>query len=337
MTRHGALRSCWRSLLGKTTFGATDALRLRHAPAKPPTKETPVTESQALTLDVPGAVLTYDVREARTPGDAPPLFILGSPMGASGFAQIADAFPDRAVITYDPRGAERSTLAPDGKVTPETHADDFHRVVQAVGRGPVDVFASSGGAVNVLAWIATHPEDLRTVVAHEPPLWALIEDREVARAIAADIAATYQRDGFGPAMAKFIQLVMHRGPLTDDYLKQPAPAPATFGLPAEDDGSRDDLLLGKNMVTMPSFEPDLHALRTAAVRLIPAVSATGEGTVAYRGGAALAAALGTAPVVFPGDHGGFATNAWSPNNDPAAFAAKLREVLAGSHRPASSK
>lgn len=288
-----------------------------------------MTDSKALTLDVPGAVLTYEVREARTPGDAPPLFILGSPMAASGFAQIVDAFPDRTVITYDPRGAERSTLAPDGKVTPETHADDYHRVVQAVGRGPVDVFASSGGAVNVLAWVAEHPEDLRTVVAHEPPLWALVEDREVTRAVAADIVATYQRDGFGPAMAKFIQLVMHRGPLPDDYLDQPAPDPALFGLPTEDDGSRDDLLLGRNMATMPCFEPDLDALRAPAVRLVPAVSATGEGTMAYRGGSALAAALGIEPVVFPGDHGGFATNEWSPNNDPAAFAAKLREVLAG--------
>jgi pimeloyl-ACP methyl ester carboxylesterase len=288
-----------------------------------------VTDSKALTLDVPGAVLTYEVREARTPGDAPPLFILGSPMAASGFAQIVDAFPDRTVITYDPRGAERSTLAPDGEVTPETHADDYHRVVQAVGRGPVDVFASSGGAVNVLAWVAEHPEDLRTVVAHEPPLWALVEDREMTRAVAADIVATYRRDGFGPAMAKFIQLVMHRGPLPDDYLDQPAPDPANFGLPTEDDGSRDDLLLGRNMATMPWFEPDLDALRTPAVRLVPAVSATGEGTMAYRGGSALAAALRIEPVVFPGDHGGFATNEWSPNNDPAAFAAKLREVLAG--------
>lgn len=288
-----------------------------------------MTDSKAFTLDVPGAVLTYEVREARTPGDAPPLFILGSPMAASGFAQIVDAFPDRTVITYDPRGAERSTLAPDGEVTPETHADDYHRVVQAVGRGPVDVFASSGGAVNVLAWVAEHPEDLRTVVAHEPPLWALVEDREMTRAVAADIVATYQRDGFGPAMAKFIQFVMHRGPLPDDYLDQPAPDPAMFGLPTEDDGSRDDLLLGRNMATMPCFEPNLDALRAPAVRLVPAVSATGEGTMAYRGGAALAAVLGIEPVVFPGDHGGFATNEWSPNNDPAAFAAKLREVLAG--------
>ncbi len=281
------------------------------------------------TLNVPGAVLTYDVREPTTPGDAPSLFIVGSPMAASGFTQLTNAFADRRVITYDPRGAERSMLLPGGEVTPETHADDYHRVVAAVGGGPVDVFASSGGAVNALAWIVNHPIDVLTVVAHEPPLWTLIEDREIARAVAADIVETYRRDGFGLAMAKFIQLVMHRGPLPEDYLDGPPPDPAAFGLPTEDDGSRDDLLLGRNMATMPDFELDLDTLRKTTARLIPAVSATGEGTMAYRGGLALATALGVAPIVFPGDHGGFATNEWSPNNDPAVFAAVLREVHAG--------
>jgi hypothetical protein len=35
------------------------------------------------------------------------------------------------------------------------------------------------------------------------------------------------------------------------------------------------------------------------------------------------------PIVFPGDHGGFAASPMSPNNDPAAFAAKLRHVFDG--------
>ena len=44
-------------------------------------------------------------------------------------------------------------------------------------------------------------------------------------------------------------------------------------------------------------------------------------------GEALAKLLGVKPVIFPGDHGGFAANEWSPHNDPAAFAATLRELL----------
>ncbi|MFI2105301.1 alpha/beta fold hydrolase [Isoptericola sp. NPDC019693] len=285
------------------------------------------------TLDVPGAVLTYDVRRPSRASDARPLFVLGSPMAASGFTQLVGLLDDRAVVTYDPRGTERSTLAADGEVSVELHADDFHRVVQAaraeVGDGPVDVFASSGGAVNVLPWVVAHPDELGTVVAHEPPLWALLEDRDVQRQVTQDIVETYRRDGFGPAMAKFIQVSMQDAPLTAGYLAQPAPDPAAFGLPTEDDGSRGDLLLDGNMATMPWFEPDLDALRRTTVRLVPAVGEKGPGTMPRRGGEALAAALGVEPVVFPGDHGGFASSDWSPDNDPAAFAARLRAVLGG--------
>jgi pimeloyl-ACP methyl ester carboxylesterase len=279
------------------------------------------------TLEVPGAVLTYDVRQSDAPSPYPPLFVFGSPMAASGFGQLVDHLDDRTLITYDPRGAERSRLAADGRVTAEIHADDLHLVVEASGLGPVDAFGSSGGGAFALAWIVEHPDEVRTLVSHEPPLVTLLEDRDVALRVQADIVDTYQCEGYGPAMAKFIQLVMHAGPLAPDYLDQPAPDPTSFGLPADDDGSRDDPLLSRNLA-MPAFEPDVAALRASSVRIVPAIGAQGEGTMARRGGEALAAALGVDPIVFPGDHGGFAANQWSPGNDPAAFAAKLREVLA---------
>jgi pimeloyl-ACP methyl ester carboxylesterase len=285
-----------------------------------------VTEATIRTLDVPGAVLTYDVHEPEKTLDNRPLLIVGSPMGASGFAQLVPHFTDRKVITYDPRGMERSKLLDGGEVTVEIHGDDVHRIVEASGLGPVDVFGSSGGAMVALPWIIAHPDEVGTLVAHEPPLVALLEDSETAIRVNADIVDTYQRDGFGPAMAKFIQLVMHVGPLPDDYLDQPAPAPAQFGLPTEDDGSRDDLLLAHNLA-MPPYQPDADALRATGVRIVPSIGTEGQGTMARRGGEALAALLGVEPVIFPGDHGGFAANEWSPGNDPAAFASKLREVL----------
>lgn len=280
------------------------------------------------TVEVPGAVLTYDVREPAAPSGHRPLFIFGSPMGASGFEQLVNQFDDRTVITYDPRGMERSTREPGGEITVEVHAEDYHRVVEAAGLGPVDAFGSSGGGMCALHWVVAHPEDVRTLVSHEPPLTTLLEDREMAAKVNDDIVETYHREGYGPAMAKFIQLVMYQGPLPDDYLNRPAPDAAQFGLPTEDDGSRDDLLLSGNM-DMPPFEPDADALRASSVRVIPAVGELGEGSLARRGGEALAKLLGVEPVIFPGDHGGFAANEWSPNNDPAAFAAKLRELLDG--------
>lgn len=278
------------------------------------------------TVKATGAELTYDVWEPETPSRHRPLFIFGSPMGASGFHQLVSQFGDRTVITYDPRGMERSTREAGRALTAEVHAEDYHRIIEAAKLGPVDAFASSGGAMCALHWVVAHPEDVRTLVAHEPPLVALLEDRETAISVIADIVDTYRRAGYGPAMAKFIQLVMFQGPLPADYLRQPAPDPARFGLPREDDGRRDDLLLSGNLA-MPPFVPNADALRATPVRVIPAIGALGEGGLARRGGQALATLLGVDPVVFPGDHGGFAANAWSPNNEPAAFAAKLREVL----------
>ena len=285
-----------------------------------------MTESITRTVEAPGAMLTYDVHEPETPSNYRPLFIFGSPMGASGFAQLVSHFGDRAVITYDPRGMERSTRQPGSELSAEVHADDYHRVIEVAELGPVDAFGSSGGGMCALHWVVAHPEDVHTLVSHEPPLVTLLEDREMAIKVNADIVDTYQREGYGPAMGKFIQLVMRQSPLPDDYLDQPAPDPAQFGLSTEDDGSRDDPLLSGNL-TMPPFEPDADALRASSVRLIPAIAALGEGGLARRGGEALASLLGVEPVIFPGDHGGFAANEWSPDNDPAAFAAKLRELL----------
>ncbi len=278
------------------------------------------------TIEAPGAVLTYDIREPDERADHRPLFIFGSPMGASGFEQLVGHFTDRTVLTYDPRGMERSTRDPDYPLTAEVHAEDYHRVVAAAGLDQVDAFGSSGGGMCGLHWVVAHPDDVRTFVSHEPPLLALLEDSEMMIKVNADIVNTYQRQGFGPAMAKFIQLVMQLGPLPDDYLEQPAPDPAQFGLPTEDDGSRDDLLLSGNLA-MPPFLPDIEAIQASPVRVVPAIGAEGEGAMPRRGGQAFARLLGVEPVIFPGDHGGFVANEWSPDNDPTAFANKLRDVL----------
>src|SRR4030042_2067546 len=131
---------------------------------------TTMTEPTTRTLEVPGAVLTYYVREAHS-GTAPVLLLIGSPMGAAGFGTLAGHFADRTVVTYDPRGSERSVQTdPERRITPEVHAEDLHRLIEAVGGGPVDLFASSGGAVNALALGSKHPQAARTLVAHAPPL-----------------------------------------------------------------------------------------------------------------------------------------------------------------------
>ncbi|OZM83255.1 alpha/beta fold hydrolase [Pseudonocardia sp. MH-G8] len=277
------------------------------------------------TLDAPGATITFDVHGDLSAGT--PLLLIGSPMDATGFTTLARHFTDRQVVTYDPRGTARSARTDGhGEITPDVHAGDLRRVVEAIGDGPVDVLASSGGAVNALAWVAAHGEQVCTLVAHEPPLATMLPDREALAAAIEDMYRTYQRDGQGPAMAKFILLVSHDGELPDNYEYPPAD-PAQFGLPVEDDGSRDDALLGQNLRGCTGYRPDLEALRVTPTRI---VAARGEGsgqTMAARGADAVAAGIGTEPVVFPGDHAGFLGGEYGGQGEPDAFAARLREVL----------
>ncbi len=287
-----------------------------------------LTEITSHSLAVPGATLTYDVRPGGLP-DATPLLLTASPMGAAGFGTLASHFNDRAVVTCDPRGSERSQLTePTTPPTPEQHADDIHRIIQELGGGPVDLFASSGGAVNALALVAHYPEDVRTVVAHEPPLPTLLPDREAALAASRAVNETYRQSGWGAGMAHFIAVVSHRGEFTADFARQPAPDPAMFGLPTEDDGSRTDPLLGLALVGSIGYEPDFDALRAASTRIVMAAGAESDGELACRGAFAVAERLGAEPVVFPGDHGGFFGGEYGQMGEPDAFAAKLREVLA---------
>jgi pimeloyl-ACP methyl ester carboxylesterase len=287
-----------------------------------------MTEETTRALAVPGATLTYDVRLGLSP-DAVPLFLTGSPMAAADFGTLASHFTDRTVVTYDPRGSERSQLTePTTPPTPAQHADDVHRIIQELGGGPVDLFASSGGAVNALALVAQHPEDVRTLVAHEPPLPTLLPDREAALAAARAVNETYRQRGWGAGMAHFIAVVSHRGEFAADFAQQPAPDPAMFGLPTEDDGSRTDPLLGLALVGSIGYEPDFQALAAASTRIVIAAGAESEGEMANRGAFAVAERLGVETVVFPSNHGGFLGGEYGQMGEPDAFASKLRDVLA---------
>jgi pimeloyl-ACP methyl ester carboxylesterase len=209
-------------------------------------------------------------------------------------------------VTYDPRGVERSERTdPDLEVTPEVHAADARAVIEAVGGDPVDLFATSGGAVNALALVAAYPGLVRSLVAHEPPAASVLPDATDALAACRAVQETYHRQGWGHGMAHFIALSSLRGPVPADFATQPAPDPAMFGMPTEDDGARDDLLLGSDIVTLAQYRPDVNALRAAPTRIVLAVGADSDEELAHRAAEAVAELLDTRPVTFPGGHGGF--------------------------------
>ena len=160
------------------------------------------------TLATPGVDLVHDVHGPLPTTDGrPPLFLIGQPMDATGFRTLTAHLPDRTVITYDPRGIGRSTRN-DGRVDhrPEVQADDVHAVIAAVGAGPVEMFASSGGAVTALALVAAYPDDVTTLVAHEPPLLTVLPDAAAALRAQAGYREAYDAKGPNAGMAAFIAM-----------------------------------------------------------------------------------------------------------------------------------
>ena len=268
-------------------------------------------------------LITYDVRGDL--GTGRPLFMFASPMDASGFGSLASHFADRPVVTYDPRGAGRNPKG-TGDVTPAQHAEDLHRVIEALGVGAVDAFGSSGGGVNLLALCAAHPDDVRVAVAHEPATFVGLTDSDVVLAAIDDIKSTYARSGNGPAMAKFIQLVMRTEELPLDYLDQPAPDPAMFGQSSEDDGTRDNPLM-RNMPACTAYEVDVDALASLGDRVVIAVGAESADGAAARGGRETARRLGLEVADFPGDHGNFFDSSYGQATGVAEAAATLRELI----------
>ena len=288
-------------------------------------------ETETRTLETPDVDLVYEVRSAATAADGRlPLLMIGHPMDARGFDTLATFFEDRTVVTCDPRGLGRSTRK-DGREdrSPALHSADLHALITALGVGPVDIFGSSGGAVNALALVQEHPEQVGTLVAHEPPLLTVLPDADRALAAQREVTDAYHAGGFGAGMARFIVLSSWEGEFTDAYAAQPAPDPAQFGLPTEDDGGRDDPLLSGTGSGITAFEPDLAALSAASTRIVVAAGVESMSTVTGRTAAALAEALGQPLVEFPSHHGGFLGGEFGYAGQPEAFAARLHEVLDG--------
>ncbi|RAS70925.1 pimeloyl-ACP methyl ester carboxylesterase [Lentzea atacamensis] len=274
-------------------------------------------------LETDGAAITYDVHGE----GGRPLMMIGQPMDASGFTALRARFPDRTVITYDPRGLGRSTRS-DGRTdnNPETQAADVHAVIQAVG-GPVDMFASSGGAVTALELVATYPDDVVTLVAHEPPIIDVLPDAEAARRARDGFIDAYFAGGTGAGMAQFMVMSSWQGEYTDEYFALPPADPAQFGMPAEDDGTRDNPLLSRNSLAITDYQVKVDALAAAPTRIVIAVGEETGNAFTARTAVHTAKLLGQEVVVFPSHHGGFMGGEFGYAGKPEEFGVKLREVL----------
>ncbi|GAA3122764.1 alpha/beta fold hydrolase [Streptosporangium carneum] len=277
-------------------------------------------------LRVPDATLHYEVR-----GQGPLVVLVGAPMHAVFFAPLADLLAaDHTVLTTDPRGLNRSLLDdPDQDSTPEMRADDLSRLLAHLDAGPAAVFGSSGGAVTALALALAHPEQVHTVIAHEPPLNRVLDDREARDAAVEDIIATYASGDVGGAWTKFLVNANITFPETEEsadaHGAPPTEAADAHATPAEPDPQQvadERFWFLHEMRATTHWQPDVAALRAGPTRIVVGVGKESAGQFCDLTSAALAAALGTEPTFFPGGHIAFA-------DDPAGFLPRLREVLRG--------
>jgi pimeloyl-ACP methyl ester carboxylesterase len=268
------------------------------------------------TLTVPGAEIHYGVR-----GSGPVvLCIPGGPADAGAFHKLADELvADYTVVTYDPRGLSHSALTEpfDDARAIEVNADDAAALIQAVTGGKADVLASSGGAVISLDLAKRYPQLIGTLVAHETPCAAVMDDPKRARADMIDITDTYRKEGLGAAFPKFMAHTRIQGGPPPQRQGEPTPEQAEGMAMFQ---RNMDFWFGHTMRAIGLYEPDFDALKKAPCRIVSGVGEDSRGEIAHEGGLGLARLLGTEPVVFPGAHGGFESHA-------PQFAARLRKVF----------
>jgi pimeloyl-ACP methyl ester carboxylesterase len=289
-------------------------------------------------LEANGGRLYYEVR-----GSGPLLLVVGQPMTSAPFAALADDLSaDHTVVTYDPHGVGESSVDDRSlPITPEIEADDLAALVDELGLGPAAVMGTSGGAVAGLAFATRHPDKITTLIAHEPPVADLLPDAGPVRAAVDAIEDVYRSAGSGAAWGAFASLVMHQGPVPADGVPpaawpppgaaedqpsdtaddQRGDAPSEPLEPSAEQQADDELFFLRMLKPFTRYAHDVAALRDGPVRVRVAVGAGSGPEVARRSAEALADRLGQAVVVFPSHHAGFM-------DDPAGFAAAVREVLA---------
>ncbi|MGV9615725.1 alpha/beta fold hydrolase [Nocardia xishanensis] len=266
--------------------------------------------SVARTVEFPDVSLYYEVR-----GDGPLIVLAGAPMAAADFAPLADLLAtDHTVLTLDPRGHGGSALTdPHRDSTPELRGEDLARLIEHLGIGPAVVLGSSGGAVSALALVEAHPDLVTTVVAHEPPLIELLDDRAELRAGTEDMIATY---GAGDVLGAFRKFLAQ----ANIHLPEPVLVQMFGGDRDPAQAASERYWFDHELLGTVGWRPDLDTLRTSATRIIIGIGADSAGQLCDRSSRALAAALGLTPTLFPGDHTGFI-------GETSAFATYLRGVL----------
>ncbi|WP_280386161.1 alpha/beta fold hydrolase [Nocardia wallacei] len=273
------------------------------------------TTPRSATLRVPGARLYYETR-----GAGPLLLLIP---GGGGDAGVFDGMAEPlarhfTVVAVDPRGYSRSTL--DGGVPEDQHvavqSDDAYRLLTHLSDAPAVVVGSSSGAIVGLDLLARHPDRVRTLVAHEPPCFAVLPDAAEQRAMIEEVYALFRTEGVAAASARFLAAIggaMKAAP-------EPAePAPRTAEMWARL-AANGPIMMAHELREFTSYTPDYRALEAVRDRLVLAAGIESRGHLPYRPAAVIADRLGLRLTEFPGAHNGMRTEA-------AEFAQQLIDMV----------
>jgi pimeloyl-ACP methyl ester carboxylesterase len=249
------------------------------------------------------------------------LLITGGPTDAGIFTDLATRLADRyTTVAYDQRGHSRSPLEGEPDDIPvSVHADDAAEILRSLGDEPAFVYGSSGGGTIGLDLAARHPELVRTVVAHEPPLMELLPDAEAWHARFDEIFEAYRTQGTFPAMGLFGAAVEEGGPKYSEEMQQAPSTPESEEAMGRMMGNFD-LFLAHELRQNGQYVPDLDRLKSIPTRIVSAAGENSGEQGARRAAIALAVGLGIPVTTFPGAHG-----AWGA--DPQVFADRLDEEL----------
>lgn len=262
-------------------------------------------------LDVPGAELAYKVQ-----GSGPLLFLVGAPVGRSGFTALAERLAtDFTVVTHDPRGIGASSGGANGLITPALLATDLLALIQRFSpTEPVLLFGASGGAVTSIELLTQRPEMVRLLVAHEPPLFTLLPDADtiLPRAQAAFQLAPSDPQAAVQAFADLTEALHH----TTELLPRP-PRIVLPALPVAE-LEKNRFFLGKMAPETVFYRPQLDRITKAKLRLAAGESSVGQ--PARQATVQLAEGLELALLDAPGNHLGI--------GEIDRFAPWLKAVLA---------
>jgi len=277
--------------------------------------------STAHTLRVPGATLYHEIR-----GGGPVLLMLpGGGGDANGFDDMAELLaPHFTIVAIDARGYSRSPLdggAPEPQRV-EVQSDDAYRLLTHLTDEPAHIVGGSNGAIVGLDLLSRHPDRIHTLLAHDPPCFAVLPDAAEQHAFVEEVVTLARTEGIAAASARFLAGIggaMKPSPAPDNL---PPDRAAMWARTA----ANAPIMIEYEMREFTSYLPDYAALTAVRDRLILGVGRESRHLLPSRPAAEIAARIGLEVTEFPGMHNGMRAEA-------REFATRVIELLGGQARP----